>query len=590
VFRQLKRLLFPATIHDAEAQGRGWKVTAAILIALLILAGAVSLFAVARKSSIVHVWRARRAAAKAMDHADAGNMKAAGEAYRTAWNLGASDAEAIRQLAETAYAHDPPQSVEFWKRLETLREAPLSPEEQRKLVIGLLSLGETEEAKHRTGALLRIDAYDPENWRVAARLAAAQDQVHIAEDYLNKLNAKGLADEDDLFLWNQIRGANPFLPGHEKAIQNLINYADGTGQRATVAAAVVMDHPPADETALQSLVENVLAREDTTESFRFRTIRFELNRWPGLRPRVLEREIERHRDSPPVKMVVLLDLLLEMEEYESILDLLEPHGQESLGPAVQHYCTSLSNLGRMAELEIFLAGSRTGMAGSLQSVYRAALANLRGGESEEMEAYFEVAFAEGALEAEPEHLVVAGLFAEEVGLPEVAEQGIREAIRVEENIRMGVTPGAKYAKVTTPISYRALETLARRTQQAHLLLEASEKLHEVGSGGGEYLAQAVYLRLLLGERIEESAAMAEEQATRYPSSSRWGLALAMSQHRLGAPVRIPVDQSGLRFGERMVLGALVDDYFHPTTPPERSQLYDEEQSFVLRRYTAHQER
>ncbi|MEO5718211.1 MAG: hypothetical protein ABIR29_06525, partial [Chthoniobacterales bacterium] len=169
---------------------------AVVVLVLLVVLGS---FSARPASHAIKSWQARRHAKKAFGLIEAEKWSDAQKEAIAAYQLRASEPEAIRAVARFLSRTRQPQALGFWKALR--EKEPLTRQDSRDEAAVALSAGETSSAEAAIAILLgkREGGPAPADWLLAAQLAAQNQAPEKLSEYLEKVISDPKATERHVF-------------------------------------------------------------------------------------------------------------------------------------------------------------------------------------------------------------------------------------------------------------------------------------------------------------------------------------------------------------------------------------------------------
>lgn len=196
----------------------------------------------------VKAWQARRHAEKAFALIGAEDWSDATKEARAAYQLRATEPEAIRAVARLLSRTRQPDALGFWKVLR--EKQPLTREDLRDEAGIALVAGENGIAGRAVEELLgkKEGGPSPANWLLAAQLAAQNHAPDKVSDYLNKVVADPKSTERQVFQASlfQLASTGAHAPGASEtqsaAWTRLTKIARGQSELALDALAILAQH------------------------------------------------------------------------------------------------------------------------------------------------------------------------------------------------------------------------------------------------------------------------------------------------------------------------------------------------------------
>ncbi|MDQ3546223.1 MAG: hypothetical protein M3429_06865 [Verrucomicrobiota bacterium] len=232
------------TLLDPELRQRQRKRRRLLKIGLALALVVVLILVLGRPTRrAVKAWQARRQADKAFTLIAAEEWNEASKRARNAYQLSASEPQAIRAVARLLSRTRQPDGLGFWKALR--EKQPLTREDLRDEAAIALAVGENEIAGRAVEALSgKIEGGPgPADWLLAAQLAAQNRAPEKVSDYLAKVVADAKATERQVFQASLFQlAANSARETQAAAWTRVTKIARGQSAVALDALTVLAQH------------------------------------------------------------------------------------------------------------------------------------------------------------------------------------------------------------------------------------------------------------------------------------------------------------------------------------------------------------
>ena len=471
-----------------------------IAASLLVLLGIGILFARPVRREIKG-WQARRHAAKAFAHIEAGKLPEARNAALAAYQLHSTEPESIRAIARFLSRTGQAQALEFWDRLRTassLMQTDLRDEARIALLVGDL-----QRAEQSLGTLMSAPAHSvtPGDHLLAAQLAQQSGRPHEAVPYLQKVLEDRRASSDELLQAAMLQlnvpgGGEDAIRERQNAawtkIADIARQADGAAALealARLAGHILRGGALPDVLALtpSEVVEHLERHPSASAVHRLLATDLKLQQHPEARETLVNQAVERWQNGTSSEIAALATWLNSNGEHQRVLDVFPADRAVTDRDLFLQHADALGALGRWSEIKQLLESDRFPLPAVVQKMYLARCNEKLG---ERVAAENNWLRALEAAENNPQDLHTVAEYAEKNG-------NLALAARAYASLA-SIAPKAKIAYVGQLRVARAM----RDTRMAHSILERMVELWPTDTG---FLSNEAYLRLLLVSPDDPSA-------------------------------------------------------------------------------------
>ncbi len=463
--------------------------------------------------------RAEAAARKAADAMERQDWKTASENVRLAIALAPENANALRQAARYMSIGNLPNAFQYWQMFFDHG----SPTRQDRLMFVALTLRmrRTDWARPHLIQLLTEDSHDAEALELCLALLIQEGRTKQAS-----VAARHLAGQFPDRPGTELRLARSLLAAGERGNKSearhlLWQLAFRPKPEAFVAIEELSRFPELSNSELRLLLRrvpetqtNALLRMIVENNLRFR-----------LEPKA-DREAAAlairgyFRGAVPVEdRIRAVDWLLANAPATNALDLVSIPFAQTNALVLQRRLQALANLDRWTDIAAHVEDEKAPITPVMRDIYRAIVATHT---QKADEAATHLASAVDRNDDNPETLQLIAAYAETMDQPRIAADALQ---RLLGNPTLAPTTGSRVIG------------LLSRVDDIPPMLQALDRLLVYDPTNDSLRNGQAWLRLLTGERIEESQQAAEQIVRQHPDEPRYLATLALGFHRLGQPER-----------------------------------------------------
>jgi|GEM_PF-2839584 len=593
VWAKLRSWFFPQNIHDLDDQNP-WERRIALTVAALLMGGFATLAVVGARPT--KNWldgkQAERKSEKLQSYLDQGLENLDPEEQGTITELSRDIFEereaypmGLVVIGEMAIETRNQSAPIIWEEIE--RKKIISP---RKVDHGLgrayVIANRLEEASAIADRLIASYPTDRDYLELARQVASARGNIAKTVAMIDRLEASGDL-ENEVRLQRAILGLESQMVSgnqHNQALADIWEIAWTKG-RLGLAAIEFLDSKgdellPSQRSQLGYLLES---HPMATHTHKVAALDYMESWYPGYRRERLEELIAESIDWPTSKLAIFTSWLNERGFYLETVRVLEPHEGRALGHVIQQKCDALLQLGRIQELKDTIRADSSSLTTADRKLYLAHLEIVTDQRQHRASGSLRESMKEAKASSNPNQLIRISQYATTRGFYEVAEEGLREALKLQRKFA-----SIEALDTTRKAAANGLLNLASSKGDSDLAIEALTILTKLEEQE-RVTRKLVYLRLLSGDQMESMFDIAQRSVLSYPNEFDWDLNLAIAYYRMGDDDRCReilskyLEEADLPFGKGKVFSYLASEV--GLTPKiqsnvERRTLFDVEIAFV----------
>lgn len=509
--QHLETLLAPE-LQEARKRRRTWL---AVVVFLMLMLGVVAV-----KWGTIYSWgqgvRSRRLAAKAEAELFAGNIEAAVDQARTAYQTKHDEPAAIRVAAKVQrLVGQPAAAIPLWRQLRAA--GAMRPEDRRAYAEDLLVAGAVADAGNEIEGLLKENISEGALFRLAARWAAVEGNGERAREFAAKaVKVEPESHEGRLLqaLLKVSAGTEALREEGTRAMLELGAESSREGLEALRQLGTL--HGISPEVAgkvMQLLQQHPLA----TDQHRILALNLDLDLHPAERAAKLDDAVKKYRDAAPAARCAFGMWLNVHREHERMLALIPVDEAFKRQDMLLLCFDALSGLGRWSEAERILEMKDVPLDTAIKELYLALSAEEMGSKAAAKLHWQRAHLAAGP---SPEQMRRIALCAEKYGRTEQAENAFRS-----------LTANANTAR----FAMEGLLKIAGTRGDMVMVRDTLKKMHERWPQDDSVKNDLAYFNLLAGKSVDESLALAKDLVTRSPRTLSHLTTLALAKLRTKDP-------------------------------------------------------
>ena len=548
-----------------------------VIVAVLIVVVLTAAYFAARPTfRAIKAWQARRHADKAFAFIEQEKWTEARESAVAAYQLRATEPQAIRAVARYLSRTGQQQALEFWDQLEAKQS--LNRDDLRDLTEIAIILGDTARAEAALERLLAAggDQQVPADWLLAARITSQSAEPARAQPYVDKILGDSRSTDRQQFqaalihaalpsgsaeetqqrraaVWSRIvklsrsdsaTGLDALLVLAQEAVRRMAKPAGSEGTNLEDTAqngegSISLASTPAEGNAARGAVTPSDATQDLPSlpeladaierhplaqpMHKLLAVDLRARADPSQSDPLIDGAVAQWKDSDRAGLAALTTWLNGKGQHERVLTLLPLEKALESAETFLQYVDALGGLGRWEEIRRLLENERFPLDPVVQRMYLARTNAQLGQKAASENNWLRAVEAAGA---ETHKLIMLAGYAEKNGAIAIAEQAYTAAAREAPKTRAAQQGRLRLAQA------------ARDTRKMHNVL--SEMLG-IWPNDPAVQNDEAYTRLLLTDsaNVEELSAIervAEQLVQRNPASLPHRTLLALARLRQDRPV------------------------------------------------------